>query len=134
MVYSPKQATKCSIYDIRELLKTSVFRSFRTLWRKLHLSNSICYKKLGIFSEEPLKTLFRFLEVPIIFIISQSAEYDAKNKYLLSISLPIPNICQRGFLKSVLDSTPGVGRRLALHALNQALRPVPKEYHLCYYN
>jgi hypothetical protein len=48
----------------RELLKTSVFRSFPILWRKSHLRNSLYYKELAIFSEEPLETQPGFSEVP----------------------------------------------------------------------
>jgi hypothetical protein len=42
--------------NTREPLKTSVFRGFLTLWRKLFLCNHLYINKLAIFSEEPLKT------------------------------------------------------------------------------
>jgi hypothetical protein len=49
----------------REPLKTSVFRGFLTLWRKLHLRNFLYIKELAIFSEESLKTQPGFLEIPM---------------------------------------------------------------------
>jgi len=55
-------------YKYRELLKTSVFRSFLTLRRKSHYTNSLYYNELAIFFVEPLKTQPGFLEVPYNFL------------------------------------------------------------------
>jgi hypothetical protein len=47
-----------------EHLKTSVFRCFLTLWRKLPSCNYLYYNKLAIFSEELPGTQPGFPEVP----------------------------------------------------------------------
>jgi hypothetical protein len=53
----------------REPLKTSVFRGFLTLWRKLHLCNSLYNKELAIFSAASLETQPEFPEMPYILVM-----------------------------------------------------------------
>jgi hypothetical protein len=52
--------------QIREHLKTSVFRCSLTPWRKLHVCNLFHCKELAIFSVASLKTRPGFLEMPIL--------------------------------------------------------------------
>ncbi|MDR1239418.1 MAG: hypothetical protein LBK27_04825 [Treponema sp.] len=60
-----EKVVKGPLFPLKEPLKTSVFRGFLTLWRKLHLHNSLYSKELAIFSKEPLKTQPGFPEVPL---------------------------------------------------------------------
>jgi hypothetical protein len=54
------------MFRLKMACRLTAFRGFLTLWRKLHLRNSLYNEELAIFSEEPLETPLGFPEVPII--------------------------------------------------------------------
>jgi hypothetical protein len=78
IVFYSKFELKIENLYYKKTSKTSVFRGFLNLWRKLCLRNSLYIKELTIFSGEPLETQPGFPEVPIMTFFADISIYALK--------------------------------------------------------
>jgi beta-N-acetylhexosaminidase len=109
----------------REPLKTSVFRGFLTLWRKSPCRNSLNYKELSIFSEEPPEAQPGFPEVPYsresatetAARIAASMDDDALVSQLIMAALDNKNYLS-GEMKTMLSRYPAGAIMLFRYNLN----------------